>query len=57
MSEDYTKVIEDYLKIKPQGKAVYFVDDKCFEVDYNFNPPRVTEIDVPEIEEQEEEEC
>lgn len=46
MREDYAKAIE-YLKSgRPKEKAVCFVDNKPFEVDYNFNPPKVRRIEV-----------
>ena len=44
IEEDYTKVIEYLENSKPQGKIVYSVGGRWFEVDYNFDPPRVTEI-------------
>lgn len=46
MSEDYAKVVEYLESGKPKGKAVYFVDNKPFEVDYNFNPPKVRKIEI-----------
>ena len=56
MNDDYLKAIEYLKNSKPQGKAVFSIDGKCFEADYNFDPPKVREIEMKEVEEQEEEE-
>lgn len=56
MSENlYDEVTKLLQNARPIGKGVVFSDGKIYELDYNYNPPRVREIKVeveyPTIEE------
>jgi len=47
-TKEYDEAIEEILAARPVGKGVIFNNGRLFEVDYNFNPPRVTEIEEEE---------
>lgn len=47
--EAIEKVIEAMIAAKPVGgKSVYLYDGEAYEVDQNFNPPRITKIEEEE---------
>lgn len=43
--EAVDKLLEGMDAAKPIGKGVLFKGGRMFEVDYNFNPPRVTRLE------------
>lgn len=49
MSEEVCKFLQEVLAAKPVGgKSVYFYDGEAYEVDQNFNPPRVKKVELGE---------
>lgn len=53
MSGIYDDILEELKGIKPRGKVVVSVGGKFYEADYNFNPPRVTKLEIDEEKEEE----
>lgn len=47
-TKEYDELVEDLLAARPVGKGVVVYNDRMYEVDDNFNPPRVTEIEEGE---------
>lgn len=53
MGDIYSEIIEELKGLKPKGKVVVSVGGKFYEADYNFNPPRVTRLEVAQEKEEE----
>ena len=50
--EAFEEVIEAMATARPVGKGVVIKNGKMYEVDYNFNPPRVTKLEIDEEKEE-----